>query len=165
MLSVTCRRKEGATIRPSWEQLTHQNQPPSPVSEEHPNPHCYLPPRKISLWLMMCFWFSESLTMWLLELLPDWLCSTQMLLLCLPHFTDSPGSQCWIPKTLAGADIPMVCKVILMIWEPPLNKQTLSNNKSEDRDRKQNIGAEKSSGWLQTLLPLPSLPPSPTSCK
>lgn len=140
MLSVTCRRKEVLLSGHPGKQPMHQNQAPSPVSGEHPKPHCYLSPRKFSLWLMMCFWFSESLSVWLLGLLPDLPYPTQTLLPCLPHSTDSPGSQCWIPRALVGANTPLVCKVILMTGEPSLNKQTLSYNKSKDRGWQQNTG-------------------------
>lgn len=138
--------------QPSRQQPTHQNQPPSPVSGEHPKPHCYLSPRKFSLWLMMCFWFSESLSVWLL---PDLPYPTQVLLLCLPHSTDSPGSQCWMPKTSVGANAPLVCKVILMTGEPSLNKQTLSYNKTENRDWQQNIGTAEVI-WIVSNIIAPS---------
>lgn len=64
-----------------------------------------------------------------------------------------------MPRTLVGANTPMVCKVILMTGEPPLNKQTLSYKKSEDRDRQQNMGTAEVI-WMVSNIIVPSFPAS-----
>lgn len=92
---------------------------------------------------VMHFWFNENLSTWLTWALSDW-----------PHTISDAAfvpssfhcSQSWTLKTLDGGTAPMACTVTPATWKPPLNKNKIKfgNNKTEERDREQNIWLSRS---------------------
>lgn len=165
MLSVTCRRKEvllsghpacNLGIKPSlFLLLVGYIWKPTGISHQESS--------LFGSWMsMMCFWFNESLSVWLPGALPPQLICVfcAFLLPLLPPRALAPIVKCLRPWFVAI--LPWLAKSPSRL-ESHLSIKNLSNYKSEERDREQSMRHSKSR--LDSFKSHYPFCPSCTPCK
>lgn len=120
-------------------------QPLSPVNGVHLKIHCYVPWRKLSLWLLNIHGSMKVLARGSLELLPDWppnSDASSVLLPLLPQTALAPNAERLRPWLVAT--LPWFAKSPSQLESHLSIKKYLSNHRSEERARQQSIWHSKS---------------------